>query len=131
VDKLAEDVRTLLAERIESISELETLLLLHRTEPIEWDARQLATELRIEVRAADHHLAALTARELLAYSEVDGEVRYRFAPATEAIARAVSGLAAAYEKRRVAVVQAVYSRPTDTIRVFADAFRLRKGPDDR
>ena len=129
-DELPEDVQALLAERLGSISELETLLLLRRTAPLEWGPHAVAAELRIEPRAAEEHLAALTARELFAWREVEGDVQYRFEPATEALRRAVDGLAAAYEKRRVTVVHTIYSRPAERIRVFADAFRLRRDPDD-
>jgi hypothetical protein len=129
-DDLDADVRALLTERIASISELETLLLLHRTAPIDWQPHQVAAELRIEARAAEEQLAALAARELLVPHEVEGDVRWHFAPATPALAEAVAGLAAAYEKRRVTVVQTLYSRPADGVKVFADAFRLRKEPGD-
>jgi hypothetical protein len=129
-DELGEDVCALLTERIASISQLETLLLLHRTAPMEWHRHQIAAELRIEARAAEEQLLALAARELLAAVEVEGDVRYRFAPASPALADTVTRLAAAYEKRRVTVVQTLYSRPADGIRVFADAFRLRKEPGD-
>jgi hypothetical protein len=129
-EELPEDVQALLAERLGSISELETLLLLRRTAPLEWGPHAVAAELRIEPRAAEEHLAALTARELFAWREVEGDVQYRFEPATEALRRAVDGLAVSYEKRRVTVVHTIYSRPADRIRVFADAFRLRRDPDD-
>lgn len=131
--ELPEEVRSLL-ERISSISQLETLLLLHRTAPMEWHAVQVAAELRIEARAAEEQLFALAARELLDLHEVEaeGEVRFRFAPASPALGEAVAALAAAYEKRRVTVVQTLYSKPAGAgIRVFAEAFRLRKEPDDR
>jgi hypothetical protein len=127
---LPEDVAALLVERIGSISELETLLLLHRTAPMDWNRHQVAAELRIEARAAEEQLAALAARGLLSFSEAGEDVRYRFDAATDALRTAVAGLAVAYEKRRVTVVHAIYSRPADKIRVFAEAFRLRKDRAD-
>jgi predicted ArsR family transcriptional regulator len=128
-DGLSDDVRALL-ERIASISELETLLLLHRTAPAEWSAERLAGELRIERGGAEQHLAALAARELLALRQAEGAEHYRYAPGSEELDRAVDALASSYEKRRVSVVQTLYSKPTDSVRVFADAFRLRMDRSD-
>jgi hypothetical protein len=129
-DAVPEAVRALLAERIASISELETLLLLHRTAPAEWDAQRVASELRIERTGAEQHLAALAARALLALRQEDAGEHYRYAPASEDLDRAVGELASAYEKRRVSVVQMLYSKPSDGVRHFAEAFRLRKEPSD-
>lgn len=130
-EDIPEAVRALLAERVASISELETLLLLYRTAPAEWDARRVASELRIERAGAEQHLAALAARALLALrQEKDAGEHYRYAPASEGLDRAVGELASAYEKRRVSVVQMLYSKPTDGVRHFAEAFRLRTGPSD-
>jgi hypothetical protein len=128
-DGLPEDVCALL-ERIASISELETLLLLHRTAPAEWSAERVASELRIERSGAQQQLAALAARELLALRQAQGVDHYRYAPGSEGLDRTVDGLASCYEKRRVSVVHRLYSKPNDSIRVFADAFRVRKDGSD-
>jgi hypothetical protein len=38
----------------------------------------------------------------------------------------VAALAAAYRESRVAVIQLVFARPSDPLRSFADAFRMRR-----
>jgi predicted ArsR family transcriptional regulator len=128
-DELPEDVRALL-EPIASISELEALLLLYRSAPTEWSAERLAGELRIERSGAEQHLVALAARRLLALRQGEGVDRYRYAPGTEELDRAVDTLSSTYEKRRVSVIHVLYSKPPGSIRVFADAFRLRKEDSD-
>jgi hypothetical protein len=50
---------------------------------------------------------------------------YRYAPPPE-LHRSIAGLVETYRERRVSVINLVYSRPSDAIRSFADAFRLRK-----
>jgi hypothetical protein len=56
--------------------------------------------------------------------EPDG--RYRLAPKTPELAEFVSELAAAYRERRVAVIETIHGKSTDTIQDFANAFKLRK-----
>jgi hypothetical protein len=130
-ERLSDEVRALLLGTIESIAQLETLLLLHRDQTRVWDAARVATELRVEPRSAEVQLAALAERGLLrAVTERDAP-SWRYGPATPELARAVDALAAAYEERRVSVVEFLYSKPAvDKLRVFADAFRLREDDSD-
>jgi hypothetical protein len=129
-DDLPEDVRALLLASIDSVMELEALLLLHRTAPAAWDAARIAADLRIQVRASADRLAALAERGLLRADPAADPLRYRYEPASEALGLAVDGLAQAYTERRVSVVQFIYAKPADKIRVFADAFRLRRDDSD-
>lgn len=126
-DALTEDVRQFVLDRIGSVVELETLLLLRRV-PREWNGEELASELRIERTAAAEQLAALAAKGLLVAGASPG--RYRYGPGSDAVRRLVDGLAAAYEDRRVTVISLIYSKPRDTVQVFADAFRIRKDDAD-
>jgi hypothetical protein len=50
--------------------------------------------------------------------------------ASSALEKAVEMLAACYADRRVSVVAQLYSKPTRRIRVFADAFLLRRDDGD-
>jgi hypothetical protein len=124
-ERLPEPARRLL-ERIDSVAQLEVLLQLHRSAPDEWSARSLADELRIEAAWAAEQLELLSERGLLA--RVAAGV-YRFQPADPEVAKDVDALAGQYADRRVAVIALLYSKPTDHIRVFADAFRIRREGD--
>jgi hypothetical protein len=125
---LPDTVRSLLA-RLESIAQLEVLLLLARTAPREWDAERLAAELRIERAWAQEQLATLRQRDLLVESEA-GAGLYRFEPSSPALAKSVEALAASYADRRVSVVAALYAEPGERIREFAEAFRIRREDED-
>ena len=50
---------------------------------------------------------------------------YRFNPASPD-APVVAALETIYKVRRVSVISFIYSKPTDPLRAFSDAFRLRK-----
>jgi len=125
---LPEPVQRLLVERVDSIAQLEVLLLLHGSTPHAWDASRVARELRIEPAWASEQLSLLRDRQLLAEAP-SGSGSYLFEPATPELGKAVEMLAAAYVDRRVAVIGLVYSRGAG-IRAFADAFRIRKGDSD-
>jgi hypothetical protein len=53
---------------------------------------------------------------------------YRFRPVTPHLEHAAAAVAQDYLLHRVSVIEFIYSRPSQTLRVFADAFRLRKEP---
>jgi hypothetical protein len=126
---LPPDVVELLSERLESIAQLEVLLLLQRTAPQAWDAQHLSEELRIEPAGAEDQLRTLVEQGLVV--PLPGSALYRFEPQTNDLAKAVEALAACYADRRVSVVAQLYSKPTRRIHSFADAFVIRRDDGDR
>ena len=126
---IREDVRRFLAQHIESVVQLEVLLLLHARATSEFSPQQVGTELRIDAAGAAEQLAKLCATGLLDCGG-DPNPTYRF-HASPATTDAVASLARAYNDRRVTIISLIYSRPVDKIRIFTDAFRIRKEkPDD-
>jgi DNA-binding IclR family transcriptional regulator len=119
----------LLADHIESVVQVEMLLLLHADPSRARSAQEIAQELRIDPAYAQTELANLTVRGMLRPAD-QAAGAYQYGPGTAAMAAAVEGLAKAYLDRRVTVIGLVYSKPADQIRSFADAFRLRKEKGD-
>ena len=124
-------MRRLIAEHIDSVEQLEILLLLYQHPERSWTAESVARELRVSALSVTDRLKDMTQAGLL--SRVEGSLaEYRCAPESPKLAEAVSGLATAYSERRVTVINLIFSKPVDKIRTFADAFRLRKdATDDR
>lgn len=122
---ISEQVRALLIERIDSVVQLELLLLLHAQPGRAWTAADVAQELRIDPAWASGQLGELAARALVTPSpqQADG---FTYAPATPVLDAAVAQLARDYAERRVTVITLIFSKPVDKLRSFADAFRLRK-----
>jgi hypothetical protein len=126
---LPEDVRQFIADHIESVEQLEILLLLHQHGGRVWTAESVARELRIAPLSAGERLDELARASIL--SRIQGSAtEYRYAPGSASLQAAVSGLATAYSERRVTVINFIFSKPVDKIRTFADAFRLRKDDDN-
>ncbi|MEX2219312.1 MAG: hypothetical protein WD749_11215 [Phycisphaerales bacterium] len=124
-DALSSSVLTLIAERIDSVAQLEVLLFMRDRRDRAWTGREVAGELRISPTWTEDQLALHTRRALLAR---EGSA-YRYSPPPD-VAGAVDDLSAAYQTRPVAVVTAIYTKPDRTIQNFADAFRLRRGQPD-
>jgi predicted ArsR family transcriptional regulator len=111
------------------VLDIETLLLLRSQPGVPWTARALSTALYITEEAASEHLTKLHGSGLL--GAADGgthTVLYRYEPRDESLAQAVDQLAVAYAQRRVRVIEYLYSRPLHSVRSFASAFRLKRGP---
>jgi hypothetical protein len=126
---LPEAVRRLIADHIDSVEQLEILLLLFQHPERSWTAESVARELRVSPMSAGDRLKDMARAAI--FSKVQGaEGEYRYAPESPQLAEAVAGLAAAYSERRVTVINLIFSKPVDKIRTFADAFRLRRDDDD-
>ena len=131
---IPQEVKAFIAEHIDSVMQLEVLLLLHKSPQQSFNASDLARELRIDPAWAQNQLADLTARGLLvqptATPDGGSEPQYRYQARTPELHRAVTGLAQEYADRRVTVISLIFSKPVDKIRSFADAFRIRKDRSD-
>lgn len=114
-------------QHIESIPQLEALLLLRRESQRHWTAGEVAKELYLPAAVANALLADL-ARGHLAELAVPAESRYVYQSPNTETDRLIDELAANYRDRRVAVVSLIYSKPLHKVQTFADAFRFGKEP---
>jgi hypothetical protein len=125
--EIPKDVRALLIEHIDSVVQAEILLLLHAAAGRSFTAAEVGNELRIDAAGAEAQLTHLQARGLLRAG--GGAGQFAYGPRTAQLDAAVAGLARAYADRRVSVISLIYSKPTDQLRSFADAFKLRRDED--
>lgn len=125
---LPEEMRRFIAHHIESVEQLEILLLLHGQPGRDWSAEAVARELRIASESAGERMEDMVNDGLLK-RRTGSPAEYRYAPDNMGLDDAVRSLEAAYTKRRVTVINLIYSKPIDKIRTFADAFRIRKDDD--
>lgn len=126
-DGIPEHVKQFLYEHISSAVQLELLLFLCNRSHEEWTASRLVKEFRVDREWLDAQLAELSEHGLLQVTKEGAERTYRYSPSTPELEKGVFGLGKAYTDRRVTVTNLIYSKPVDNIRVFADAFRFRKG----
>ncbi|HEX6644412.1 MAG TPA: hypothetical protein VF037_07035 [Gemmatimonadales bacterium] len=122
---IPDDVVAFLAQSIDSVEQLEVLLLLHQNPATEWTAETVARHLYREPTSVGRRLGVLRLLGLLQASD-DEVPTFRYAPRTETIDGTVGRLAQAYSERRVTVLGLLASKPMDHVRAFADAFRIRR-----
>jgi hypothetical protein len=128
-DGITEDVRAFIAEYIDSVEQLEILLLLRRTAPKEWSATAVSQELYISPESAARRLEEFHRAGICSMKQASPEPLYWYNPNLREMDMTIGRLASTYEERRVRVINLIFSRPVDHIRSFADAFRIRKNED--
>jgi hypothetical protein len=121
--ELSAVVQQFVLRHIDSIEQLEVLLLLRAQPGRAFTAVEVSRDLRTAPASADRRMASLAESGLLA---AEGSGAYRYAPRTGELDAAAGELAEAYSVRRIAVTTLVYSRPLDQVRTFADAFKIRE-----
>jgi hypothetical protein len=116
------EVRRLILEAIDSVPELEALLLLRETPTQHWTPDSASSRLYVSRTVAAYTLEVLTARGFL--EETPEGFRYR--PASAELAEVVGVLARTYATNLVAVTKLIHAKPGASVQDFARAFRLRK-----
>ncbi|MCC6808050.1 MAG: hypothetical protein IT381_11550 [Deltaproteobacteria bacterium] len=109
---------------IDSVGLLDILLLLRSNETKHWTPQKVAIELRSQVESTKGRLEQLRTSGLVR-GEPDG---YVYQPDSEEKRALVTALAEAYRQRRVSLITLIFERPRDSLREFADAFKIRKDP---
>jgi DNA-binding MarR family transcriptional regulator len=124
VKALPDDVARFLGDHIDSVEQLEILLLLHRAGDSAWTPEMVAAALYTQPTSAARRLASLCDHGLL--ERVGEPPAYRYVAVNPERGELISTLADTYRERRVAVVTAIATNPVENVRAFSDAFRLRR-----
>jgi hypothetical protein len=126
---LSERVRSFVCDRIHTIEQLETILLMHDDPVATWTAAAVASRLRIDAQLAESALERCVKSELC--TEKSGSQRtFAYAPDV-ASAHAIGELVAVYAHARVEVLMLISTCAMERIRTaqlhtFAQAFFMRK-----
>lgn len=127
MNPLPEDVRLFLHQNIDSVEQLEVLLLLWRTPERGWSSEEVATAVYSHPSSVVRRLALLLGQGLLREQEPGC---YQYAPRTAELHETVTRVDHMYRERRVAVITLIASKPIENVRAFSDAFRIRKKKED-
>lgn len=121
---ISAEVKRFIHRTINSVEQLEILLLLMSHSSRDWSAEEIGERVRLPAETVGSRLEELHVAKLLDRGE---KGRYQYAPETAALEEHVAEkLQEAYQERRHAVMELIYSRPLENIRIFADAFRIRR-----
>jgi hypothetical protein len=120
------DVKQFILDRIDSIAQLEALLLLRSTPDTWWDDASLAQRLYVDTEGGQPILNSLTTAGLLLAQETENGQRWRYRPQSGDLREMVDRLAYYYSKHLVPVSNLVHAKPKSRIQEFARAFDLPK-----
>ena len=118
-------VRDFIALYIDSVELLEILLLLRAAPEKEWRADEVAKALTSTPDSTQLRLHDLARKDLARMTGGEQE-SFRYSPASEDVDLRVDQVAEAYAKRRTTVIGLIFSGPSEGVRGFADAFKLRE-----
>jgi hypothetical protein len=121
-DIVAGDIKQFILAHIDTIAQLEALLLLRANPDKLWDAATTARRLYIGERQGQEILARLCAEGFISREDS----AYRYASAAEK-APLIDRLAEAYTRHLIPITNIIHQRPT-RIREFAEAFKLKREP---
>ncbi|MBS1984739.1 MAG: hypothetical protein JST16_11255 [Bdellovibrionales bacterium] len=111
---------------LDSIEQLEILLLLYRTPTTEWTLERLSQEMRTSQTSARNRLNSLVSAGLVVVVHNEGEPAFRYVDTNEQLHYQVSLLEQEYKIRRMRVIDCIYAPPAEKMLTFKDAFKIRK-----
>jgi hypothetical protein len=120
-EPLPAELQEFLSKHIDSIAQLEALLLLRGEPDTVWHVQSTAKRLYIGEREAAETLTHLAALNLVA-REGDG---YKFGPQSEELLRMTGLLAEHYKHHLIPITNLIHAK-LRRIRQFAEAFKLKK-----
>jgi hypothetical protein len=114
-----------IAERIDSVPQLEALLLLWENQQRAWTEEELAARIYVSLQSAAQILQALERGQLVT-AETAQTTRYRYNPQWDSTGQVMPDVAAAYSRHLVPLATFIHSRASSAVREFARAFDLKK-----
>jgi len=123
------DIRRFILDRIDSIGELEALLLLRNSPDTWWEDSAVAQRLYLGTEQGRSILARLETAELLISQEETATRRWRYRPQSGDLREMVDRLAYYYTKHLVPVSNLVHDKSKIRIQEFSRAFELPETED--
>jgi len=117
------DILAFVGATVKSVWALELLLLMRRERGRAWRIPELVRDLRASTLVVAEALQGLKNAGLVATDET-GQWCYR--PAAEQLDSFVEGAQSLYAAKPVSVINAIATAPSEKLRIFAEAFRLKE-----
>ncbi len=122
--ELSNEAQQFVSKYILSLEQLEILILLSNSNGKLWSSGEVLHRIQSSQTSVVERLELLQLQKIL-HKEPGTPDRYQFSPSPELLP-GIAAVIGAYQMRRVKLIEAIFSKPTDTVRSFADAFKLRK-----
>lgn len=122
-EQIPSEIQGFLYQYIRSVAHLDMFLFLVEGKDRSWTAEELIKNTRTNESMVQKLLDDLKGVVSCDPNQPDS---YRFSPCDQKTIEVVYKLRELYRTRQHAVINAIYSRPLDVIRSFADAFKIKK-----
>lgn len=119
------EVARFILDHIDSIAQLEAILLLRTSPDTWWECKQVAERLYISEENCSPILESHCERGLLLSEKVGGKSTYRYRPKTGDLREVIDRLAYYYSKHLVPVSNLVHAKARSRIEGFARAFDMK------
>jgi hypothetical protein len=121
------DVRQFIINNINSVEQLEILLLLNSSKRA-WSAAELANSICTTVESCEKRLESLKRAGVLVQVGTN-PATFQYQAQSSELDATVIRLAREYQDRRISIINFIYSQPIQNIRTISDAFRIRPDKD--
>jgi hypothetical protein len=125
VPGVPEQVLQFIAEKIDTVPQLEALLLLWENAQRDWSEQEVAARIYVSNEAAASILQALQRRQLVAITS-GASAKYRYSTDWDPSGELMSEVAGTYRRHLVPLATYIHSRASSAVREFARAFDLKK-----
>ena len=125
VQYIPDDIARFVIEKIDSVAQLEALLLLRGNREKEWSVQALAARLYIGEEQTAHLLLGLNTQGFVAAKPAEPQV-FRYQPVSAELDQGLARVAEFYAKHLVPITNLIHSKPKPRVQEFAEAFRFRK-----
>ncbi len=126
-DIISEDVREFILQNIDSIAQMEALMLVRADPQAEWDAASISRALYVNEEKAAELLSHMTKRGLFILSGIAGH--YKYSTLSPEMEKLVGRVMDSYREYLLPVTHLIHSNSQTRIQKFADAFILKKEKD--
>jgi hypothetical protein len=126
---IPQTAQVFILENIESIAEMESILIFFDQPDITMDAAELSARVYIAEHEAKQVLEHLSKRGFLAKSATLPSV-YKYAPQSPQLENSLREVADLYRKYLLPVTHLIHSKSRNKVQGFADAFLIRKDKSD-
>ncbi len=120
---IPERVLRFISETIDTVPQLEALLLLWEEPDKSWSPDEIASRVYVSREVSQQILRSLETRQL-AINEVDA--RYRYSAAWDSSGTLMPDVASTYRRHLVRIATFIHSGASTSVRDFARAFNLKK-----
>ncbi len=126
-EAIPEDVQRFILTCIQSVPQLEAILLMRSQPGHAWNSKEISQRLYLSEKKGKDILSSLHAAGFLSTSETD-PLHYSYAPHSEPMTQMVDRVAEIYAKNIIGVATLIHSNLSNQAQQFADAFKWRKSP---